>query len=140
MDAYRAFAEPGAMEQWIAPVGMSARMLHFDFREGGSYRLRLTYIDPRSGQGKTAVDADDTHVRLVAITEGSRIEQDVVFDSDDPAFAGVMRMIWTFEAEGQGTRVTVRAENVPEGIRPEDHQVGLDSTLEHLDAFVSTVT
>jgi hypothetical protein len=45
-------------------------------------------------------------------------------------------MIWTFENEGRETLVTVRAENVPEGIRPEDHEVGMNSTLVKLDAFL----
>ena len=52
---YRAFAEPGAMERWLPPSNMVGKMLHFDFREGGgSYRMRLTYKEPRHGQGKTS--------------------------------------------------------------------------------------
>lgn len=136
MDVHRAFAEPGAMERWIPPQGMVARMLHFDFREGGSYRMRLTYLDPRADRGKTADDADEVEVRLVRIIEGERIEQEVVFVAEDPFFAGIMRMVWTFEAEPRGTLVTVRAENVPEGIRPEDHAAGLNSTLVNLEAFL----
>lgn len=124
------------MERWIPPQGMVARMLHFDFREGGSYRMRLTYLDPRADQGKTADDADEVEVRLVRIIEGERIEQEVVFVAEDPFFAGIMRMVWTFEAEPRGTLVTVRAENVPEGIRPEDHAAGLNSTLMNLEAFL----
>jgi uncharacterized protein YndB with AHSA1/START domain len=137
MDVYQAFTDPRAMEQWIPPAGMVARMLQFDFREGGSYRMRLTYVDSPAGRGKTADDSDEVQVRLVSITAGKEIEQEVVFEARDPSFAGVMRMIWTFEPEGQGTLVTVRAENVPEGIRPEDHRVGMNSTLENLDAFLS---
>jgi hypothetical protein len=37
-------------------------------------------------------------------------------------------------AEG-GTLVTIRCENVPRGIRPDDHQAGLASTLENLAKF-----
>lgn len=136
MAVFRAFAEPGAMERWIAPAGMIATMLRFDFRAGGSYRMRLTYLDPQAGRGKTADDADEVEVRLLRIVEGERIEQAVVFESDDPAFAGTMRMVWTFAAEARGTRVTVRAEDVPDGIRPEDHEVGLNATLSNLDAFL----
>jgi uncharacterized protein YndB with AHSA1/START domain len=137
MDAYRAFADPGAMEQWMAPAGMLARMVHFDFREGGSYRMRLTYLDPGAGRGKASVDSDEVQVRLVSITEGKEIQQEVVFESQDPSFAGVMRMTWTFEPGDRGTLVTVRAENVPAGIRREDHEVGMHSTLENLNAFLS---
>lgn len=125
------------MEQWMAPAVMKAKMLHFDFREGGSYSMRLTYREPGEGRGKTADDFDEVRVGIVAIEEGKRIEQEVVFEADDPAFAGIMRMVWTFDAEAGGTRVTVRAENVPEGIRPEDHEAGMSSTLENLDAFLT---
>jgi len=136
MDVYRAFADPGAMEQWMAPKGMVATMAHFDFRQGGSYRMRLTYHDPGSGRGKTSDDSDEVQVRLVGITEGKEIQKEVVFDAQDPSFAGVMRMIWTFEPEDRGTSVKVRAENVPEGIRPEDHEAAMNSTLENLDSFL----
>lgn len=136
MDVYRVFADPEAMEQWMAPAGMVARMEHFDFRAGGSYRMRLTYRDPATGRGKASDDSDEVQVRLVSITEGKEIQQEVEFESDDPSFAGVMRMVWSFEAEEGGTRVKVRAENVPAGIRPEDHEAGMSSTLENLDAFL----
>lgn len=132
---YRAFAEPGAMEQWLPPRDMRGTMLHFDFRAGGSYRMRLTYTHPQRGRGKTSTDSDEVEVRLTTI-DSHRIEQEVTFDSEDPAFSGIMRVTWTFTPEGTRTLVTVLAEDVPEGIRSEDHQAGLNSTLENLAAFV----
>lgn len=135
---YRAFAEPGAMERWLPPDGMTGAMLHFDFREGGSYRMRLTYAQSGQGRGKTSEDADEVAVRLTRLEEGRRIEQQVMFESEDPSFAGVMRMIWTFQPRDDGTLVTIRAEDVPEGIRPEDHEAGLISSLEKLAGFVET--
>lgn len=135
---YRAFAEPGAMERWLPPDGMTGAMLHFDFREGGSYRMRLRYAQSGQGRGKTSEDADEVAVRLTRLEEGRRIEQQVMFESEDPSFAGVMRMIWTFQPRDDGTLVTIRAEDVPEGIRPEDHEAGLISSLEKLAGFVET--
>lgn len=133
---YRAFAEPGALERWLPPGNMTGKRLHFDFREGGSYRMRLSYAEPTQGSGKTSEAADEVEVRLTKLEAGRRIEQEITFESEDPAFAGVMRMIWTFAPEGERTRVTIRAENVPEGIRPEDHAAGLNSSLEQLAGFV----
>jgi uncharacterized protein YndB with AHSA1/START domain len=133
---YSAFAEPGAIERWLPPRGMVGTMLHFDFREGGSYRMRLKYTEPNQGTGKTSPDSDEVKVRLTRLNAGRLIEQKIVFESDDPAFSGVMRMIWTFQSERDGTLVTVRAENVPSGIRPEDHEIGMKSSLENLAAFV----
>ncbi len=133
---YRAFAEPGEMERWLPPRNMVARMLHFDFRQGGSYRMLLTYKEPQQGTGKTSDDSDEVEVRLTRLEPGKRIEQEVVFESDDPAFSGIMRMVWTFQPEGDGTLVTVRAENMPSGINPEDHEAGLNASLDNLAAFV----
>lgn len=133
---YEAFAKEGAMEQWLPPSNMIGKMLHFDFRSGGSYRMLLTFRDAENGIGKTSQDSDEVEVRLIRLEEGKRIEQEVVFESDDPAFAGAMRMVWTFQPENGGTIVTVRAENVPRGIRSEDHDAGMKSSLENLATFV----
>lgn len=135
---YRAFAEPGAMERWLPPGNMTGRMLQFDFREGGSYRMQLSYAEPSQGRGKTSEASDEVEVRLTKLEPGRRIDQEITFESADPAFSGVMRMTWTFESEGEGTRVTIRAENVPLGIRPEDHDAGLNSSLEKLAGLVET--
>ncbi len=133
---YRAFAVPTAMETWLPPEGMRGKMLAFSFREGGSYRMRLTYETPHALPGKTSADADEIEVRFVRLQQDTRIDQAVTFDSEDPAFCGEMRMSWILQATGDGTQVTVRCEDVPVGIRLEDHQVGLASTLAHLAAFV----
>ena len=61
----------------------------------------------------------------------------VEFDSNDPAYAGAMKMTWTLTAVPDGTEVAILCEDVPEGIRQEDHAAGLKSTLENLAAFVT---
>lgn len=135
---YRAFSEPGALEQWIPPSDMTGKMLHFDFREGGSYLMRLTYTDLQKVRGKTSEDSDEVEVHLLKLEDGQKIEQEVTFESEDPAFSGIMRMIWTFTPRGDKTLVTIQAENVPEGIRPEDHEAGLNSSLENLAKFLES--
>lgn len=99
---------------------MTGKMLDFDFPEGGPYRMRLTYIEPQQGRGKTSDDSDEVEVQLVRMIDGRRIEQAVTFESEDPSFSGVMRMTWMFEPAKNGTLVTIRCDNVPEGIRPKD--------------------
>lgn len=137
---YEAFSKPGAMEGWLPPNDMKGEMLSFDFREGGSYRMRLAYTDPAHPRGKKTDNADEVEVRLSRLEEDSRIEQEGRFDSDDPLFSGVMRMTWTFEPVAAGTVVTIRAENVPEGVRCEDHVEGFRASLENLAQFVETPT
>ncbi|HLI17910.1 MAG TPA: SRPBCC domain-containing protein [Rhodanobacteraceae bacterium] len=134
---YEAFATADAMETWLPPEGMTGKMLAFAFRESGGYRLRLTYGDQRGAPGKTSDGTDEVEVRFAKLVPHERIEQIVTFKSNDPAFAGEMRISWSFESAESGTIVTVRCEDVPAGISPEDHQTGLNSTLSHLAAFVT---
>jgi uncharacterized protein YndB with AHSA1/START domain len=124
------------MERWMPPENMTATMLHFDFREGGSYRMRLTYKKAEDGRGKSSDDADEVEARLIKVIDAKRIEQAVTFESDDPGFSGVMRMTWTLDPVKNGTLVTIRAEDVPRGIRPDDHQAGMNSTLDNLASFL----
>ena len=71
------------------------------------------------------------------IVPNTRVAQAVDFVSDDPAFAGTTEMTWELSAHEDRTHVTIRAENVPAGISPEDHQVGLNSSLAQLESFLS---
>ena len=123
------------MEAWLPPQGMSGKMLSFEFREGGSYRMRLTYDVPQAKGGKTSEDADVAEVRFVKLVENHRIEQAVKFESDDPSFHGEMRITWLLEPKPEGTVVTVRCEDVPAGINAKDHEEALSSTLTNLAVF-----
>ena len=51
---------------------------------------------------------------------------------DDPAFAGTMTMTWEVTAVDVGTRVDIRADDVPAGVSAEDHAAGLASSLANL--------
>ena len=132
---YRAFEDPVAMESWLPPTGMTGHMEKFDFREGGSYRLRLTYEHDDHAPGKSSADGDEVEVSFVRLVRDRRIEQAVTFDSEDPRFSGVMTVTWTFTPTPSGTEVSVRCENVPEGISAEDHAAGLSSSLANLAKF-----
>lgn len=98
--------------------------------------MRLTYAEPQEGGGKTSVDSDEFEVKLTRLEDGRTIEQAVHFKSEAPSFSGVMHMLWSFQPKGERTLVTIQAKNVPEGIRPQDHDAGLNSTLKKLAEFV----
>ena len=98
--------------------------------------MRLTSEQPGQGSGKTTEDTDEVEVRFRRLVPDERIEESVTFESEEPAFAGEMRIVWSLEANSEGTLVTVRCEDVPAGIPEEDHEDGLSSTLENLAGFV----
>lgn len=132
---YMAFASAEAMQTWLPPKGMTGTFLVYEFREGGTYRIRLTYDEPQHAPGKTSEDADEVEVRFVRLVPNQQIEQVVTFQSDDPAFSSEMRIAWVLQPVEDGTLVTVRCEDVPPEISAEDHQAGLTSTLGNLAAF-----
>jgi uncharacterized protein YndB with AHSA1/START domain len=136
-DIYQAYMDPQALVSWLPPEGMQGRIDSFDPREGGIYRMALTYEQPdHPVAGKTSQHSDVVRGRFLKLVAGERIVQLVEFESDDPAFAGAMKMTWTLTAVPGGTEVAILCENVPEGIRQEDHAAGLNSTLENLAAFI----
>ncbi|WP_152658074.1 SRPBCC family protein [Oceanobacillus sp. CFH 90083] len=132
---YQAFVNPEELISWLPPKGMSGRIDSFDPRKGGTYRMTLTYEMDNSHPGKTSENSDVTQGRFLELVPDKRIVQSVNFDSKDPAFSGEMIQKWYFETVSEGTKVTIVCENVPEGIRKEDHDIGLKSTLENLAGF-----
>jgi uncharacterized protein YndB with AHSA1/START domain len=115
---------------------MKGHIYEFDAREGGSYRMVLTYVESdHSTPGKTSEHSDVVRVRFLQLAPDEWIVQLVEFESEDAAFAGAMTMTWTLTGVPGGTAVTILCENVPEAIRQEDHDAGLTSTLKNLAAF-----
>ncbi|GEN85776.1 SRPBCC domain-containing protein [Oceanobacillus sp. FSL W8-0428] len=132
---YQAFVSPKALISWLPPSGMSGHIENFDPKKGGEYRIILMYEMDNLHQGKTTENTDVTQGRFLELVPNERIVQTVNFDSEDPAFSGEMIQKWFFEAVSEGTKVTIVCENVPEGIRKEDHDTGLRSTLKNLAIF-----
>jgi uncharacterized protein YndB with AHSA1/START domain len=133
---YAALVDPEALLTWLPPDGMSGRFERFDARPGGSYRLVLTYADASAARGKATADSDIIDARFIDLVPGVRLVQAVDFVSDDPANAGTMTMTWELATVDAGTRVDIRADDVPAGISAEDHAAGLASSLANLAAHL----
>jgi uncharacterized protein YndB with AHSA1/START domain len=134
---FAALTDPEALAEWLPPSGMAGRFEHFDTRPGGSYRMTLTYTDPPSQGGKTDADSDVVEGRFVEIEPDDRVVQAVDFASDDPSFTGTMTMTWTVTRVDGGTRVELRADDVPPGISAKDHEDGMNSSLAKLAAYIA---
>jgi uncharacterized protein YndB with AHSA1/START domain len=133
---FSALVDPDSLAAWLPPEGMSGSFERFDARPGGSYRLVLTYTDKSTATGKATSDTDVVEARFVEIVPGVRVVQAVDFESDDPAYAGTMTMTWEVAPVAGGTRVDIRADDVPAGISAEDHAAGLASSLANLAAYL----
>jgi uncharacterized protein YndB with AHSA1/START domain len=96
----------------------------------------LTYAETGMAPGKATADSDIVEARFIDVVPGVRVVQAVDFVSDDPGYAGTMTMTWEVTSVDAGTRVDIRAENVPNGISADDHAAGLASSLAKLAAYV----
>ena len=75
---------------------------------GGSYRLMLTYTDPRGAPGKSSTGSDIVEVRYLDMVPNHRVVQAVDFVADEAKrIAGTMTMTSTLRRnmiEGPGAR------------------------------------
>jgi uncharacterized protein YndB with AHSA1/START domain len=134
---YEAFMSADNYGSWLPPKGMTAAVDIYEPRVGGAYRVVLTYDAAAKGaRGKTSARSDVATGHFLELVPNQRIVQSAVFESDDPRFAGTMKIAWTFEQMPKGTRVTVVASDIPDGILKNDQQAGLASSLANLAAFV----
>ena len=132
---YQAFMNPEKLVSWLPPKGMSGHIDMFDPREGGIYSMTLTYEIDHANHGKTSDNTDVSQGKFLELVLDKKIVLSIKFDSEDPAFSSEMIQTWYLEVVSEGTKVTIICENVPEGIRKEDHDIGLRSTLENLASF-----
>lgn len=138
---YQSFLSGDAVASWLAPEGMRATAHRFEPRAGGEIRMSLTYLNvadtPDGKGGKSTADTDTFRGKFVELVPDEKVVWLTEFESSDPAFAGAMTLIWSFADAVAGTEVTVRCENIPRGVRPEDNEEGSRSTLEKLAAFLA---
>ena len=134
---YRAFTDPAALAIWQAPGDMKGLVHRFDYRVGGGYQMSLYYPSSETtSRGKTEDREDRYSARFVELTPPRKIVEAITFDTADPAFKGEMIMEVTFEAEDNGTTVSLVFKNIPSGVRPEDNEAGTQSSLEKLARYV----
>ncbi len=135
---YRACLDPDALASWRVPDNMTGEMHVFEAREGGTFRMSLSYLDLAQGPGgKTSEGTDTFQGRFVELVPGEKIVEVIEFESQDPGFAGEMTMITSLADTAEGTEITVRAEGIPAGIRPEDNAEGTRQSLRKLAALLT---
>jgi uncharacterized protein YndB with AHSA1/START domain len=135
---YGACLDPVALAAWRVPDNMKAEVHVFDAHEGGTYRMSLTYRDPRqSPGGKTSEDTDTFRGRFVELVPDEKIVEAIAFDTRDPGFAGEMKMTTLLADADGGTEVTMLCQDLPPGIRPEDNEEGTRQALHKLAALLA---
>ncbi|HUF16314.1 MAG TPA: SRPBCC family protein [Acidimicrobiia bacterium] len=134
---YDALIDPEAVRQWMVPDGMTSMVHSFDAREGGTFRISLTYDVP-TGTGKTDPQTDTFHGRFVELVPDEKVVQVIEFESEDPSMAGEMTIIYRLRDAGDGTDLEGTHENLPPGVRPEDNETGWRMSFDKLARLVES--
>jgi uncharacterized protein YndB with AHSA1/START domain len=133
---YRALLDARAVATWMVPSGMTSHVHAFDPREGGSFRISLTYDEP-TGTGKTTAHTDTYHGRFVKLVTNEQVVEVVEFETTDPDLLGEMTItISLTDAAGGGTDVLAVHDALPPGVPIADNEAGWREALAKLAALV----
>jgi uncharacterized protein YndB with AHSA1/START domain len=132
---YRALLDPAAIAAWRVPDGMTATVHEFDGREGGAFRVSLTY-DDAAQTGKSGAHTDTYRGRFTRLIPDREVVEVSSFETDDPALAGEMTMTTTLVDAGDGTDVTILHEGIPDDIPPDANEAGTRMALAKLARLV----
>ena len=132
---YRALLDADAVATWMVPPGMTSHVHAFDPREGGAFRISLTYDEP-TGTGKTAAHTDTYHGRFVTLVPNEQVAEVVEFETADPELRGEMTITITLVDAGGGTDVIAVHDGLPPGLSTADNEIGWRLSLVKLSALV----
>lgn len=132
---YRALLDARAVATWMVPTGMTSHVHAFDAREGGAFRISLTYDAP-TGTGKTTAQTDTFHGRFVKLVPNEQVIEVVEFETADSAMQGEMTITYTLADADGGTDLLAVHAGLPPGVSPADNEAGWRSSLGKLAALV----
>jgi uncharacterized protein YndB with AHSA1/START domain len=132
---YRALLDARAVAKWMVPNGMTSHVHEFDAREGGSFRISLTYDSPTT-TGKSTAHTDTYHGHFVKLVTNEQVVEVVEFETTDPAMRGEMTITFTLADADGGTDLQAVHDGLPPGVPPADNEVGWQMSLAKLAALV----
>ena len=132
---YRALVDADAIAKWKVPDGMTSHVHEFEGREGGRFRVSLTYDAPTE-VGKTTAHTDTYHGRFVKLVPNERVVEVLEFETSDPAMRGEMTTTITLADADGGTELLAVHDGLPPGLSPVDNETGWRMALAKLAALV----
>jgi uncharacterized protein YndB with AHSA1/START domain len=132
---YRAHTDGHIVGLWRAPEGMTCTVHTFDPREGGVFRISLTYDDgTRVGKSTGNVDTYQGYFR--ELIPDHRVVEVIEFETSDPELKGEMTITTGPKDVGGGTEIIVVFEGLPEVISLDDNATGTALSLSKLAKLV----
>jgi uncharacterized protein YndB with AHSA1/START domain len=132
---YHAFLDARATATWMVPNGMTSQVHAFDPREGGAFRISLTYDEPTS-TGKTNAHTDTYHGRFVKLVPNEQVVEVVEFETADPSMRGEMTITISLADADGGTDILAVHDGLPPGLSPADNEIGWQMSLAKLATLV----
>ena len=132
---YRALLDAEAIPKWRVPAGMSTTVHEFDAREGGTFRVSLTY-DAADAAGKSGSNTDTYYGHFARLVPDEQVVEVLEFETDDPALRGTMTMTTTLTDAGDGTDVRIVHEGIPDAVPAADNETGTRMALANLARLV----
>ncbi len=132
---YLALLDADAIATWRVPDGMSSQVHEFDAREGGTFRISLTYDAP-SGTGKSTLHTDTYHGHFAKLVPNEQVVEVIEFETADPSLRAPMRMTTTLTDADGGTDVLVVHEGIPDSVPAADNETGTRMALANLARLV----
>ena len=112
----------------MVPTGMTSQVHAFDAREGGSFRISLTFDAP-TGTGKTTAHTDAFHGHFVKVVTNEQVVEVVEFEMTAPALRGEMTITYTLADADGGTNLPAVHNGLPRGLSTTDNEVGWQMSL-----------
>ena len=132
---YRALTDAQAVATWMVPTGMTSQVHAFDAREGGGFRISLTYDEPTE-QGKSSAHTDTFRGRFVRLVPDRQVVEIVEFETDDPGMQGEMTITYTLADADGGTEIVAVHDQLPPGVSAADNETGWQISMGKLAALV----
>lgn len=132
---FSALLDPDSVQQWMVPEGMTSLVHEFEAREGGIFRISLTYQNPENA-GKTSDSTDTFHGRFIKVTPNSEVVQVVEFETNDPTMQGQMTVTYRLDDADGETVVTGIHDHLPPGLSVEDNELGWRMSMDKLAKLV----
>jgi len=114
---------------------MTCHVHSFDAREGGSFRISLTYDEP-TGTGKTTAHTDTYRGRFAKLVPNERVVEVDEFETEDLALRGEMAITISLADADGGTNLLAVHDGLPPGLSSADNETGWRIALAKLAAFV----
>jgi uncharacterized protein YndB with AHSA1/START domain len=132
---YRALLDADAVAKWRVPEGMTSQVHEFEAREGGSFRVSLTYDAP-DRTGKSTSHTDTYHGHFAKLVPDEQVVEVFEFETADPTLAGTMTMMTTLADDDGGTDVLVVHDGIPDSVPAADNETGTRMALANLARLV----